>query len=170
MNKKILKLLAILDEEVACCKDMKTILADEEESISLSGKERFHQVQLEKEALVAKIKQSEKKRQHLVNQLAEIYQVVEPIVTVSKLSQYLPAPYNEKLLLRAEQLRSHLGEVQLKNKHNQQLLRHYLDLIQGSLKLLTHMIDNNSIYRKPGSDHPSTGYRSTGGRIFCGNV
>lgn len=170
MNAKMIELLDILDEEAACYRDMKSILADEEESISLSRKERFDYVQLEKEALVVKIQQHEKKRQRLVDQFADAYPVDQSMMTVSKLAQYLPAPYNEKLLSRADRLRSRMAEVQVTNKHNQQLIHQYLDLIKGALKLLTGLIDDNSVYQKPGTAHPAIGYGRSGGRIFCGTV
>ncbi|MDX2454181.1 flagellar protein FlgN [Desulfosarcina sp.] len=170
MHAKIMKLLDILDEEAACYRDMKSVLSDEEASISLARKERFDRVQLEKESLLVKIQQYEKMRVSLVDQLADAYQVDEPIVTVSKLARYLSAPYYEKLLFRANRLRSRIVEVQLKNKHNQQLIRQYLELIKGALKLLNRLIYDNSVYQKPGTRHPAMGYRGSGGRIFCKTV
>ena len=168
MNVTIEKLLTALDEETAGYVGMEKVLADEEASLSFSRKERFEHVQLEKESLVVTIQKHAKIRKRLIDQLAEVCQVREPIVTVSKLAQYFSAPNNERLLSRANRLRSHIDAVQSKNRHNQQLIHQYLELTQGALKLLTRLIDDNPVYQRPGTDHPAIGYRGGGGRIFCG--
>lgn len=170
MNVTIMKLLAILDEETACYRAMQNILAEEEASITLSGKDGFDQVQIGKESLLIKIQHYEKVRKNLVDQLADAYQVDEPAMTVSKLARYIAAPDKEKLLQRAKCLRSCMADVKLKNNHNRQLIRQYLELINGSLKLLNRVIYDNSVYRRPGTGHSATGYQSSGGRFFCKSV
>ncbi|MBC2711726.1 MAG: flagellar protein FlgN [Desulfosarcina sp.] len=170
MDVKIMALLAILDEEAVCYRTMKSVLADEEASISLSGKERFDQVQHEKESLVVKLQQLEEKRKQLVGQLSDATATNGRLMTVSELALFVKPPYNEKLLVRANRLRSIIGDVHKKNRRNQLLINQYLDLIKGSLKLLTHLIDDNSVYQKPGTGYPAIVYSSGGGRIFCGTV
>jgi flagellar biosynthesis/type III secretory pathway chaperone len=167
MNEKIIELLTILDDEAACYRDMQRVLADEEASVSLVDKVHFDRVRTQKETLVGKLQQFEVIRKGLVEQLAKAYRVNDPMVTVSQLSRVLPAPYREKLISRATQLRSLITEVRLSNQHNQQLIHQNLDLIRGSLELLTHLIYDNSVYLKPGSANPALGYSSSGGRFFC---
>lgn len=170
MKKKIIELLDILDEEAGCYRGMKSVLADEEKSISLSRKERFGHVQREKESLVDRIQHCEGMRKKLVDHLSGEYGADPSTVTVSKLGRYLPAPYNEKLQARANRLRSLIADVQMKNKRNQQLIHQYLDLVKGSLTLLARVMNDTSIYQKPGSGHRPGGYCIGGGRIFCGTV
>ncbi len=170
MKTKIMELLAVLDEEAACYRDMQRVLGDEKASMSLSDRERFDQVQLEKEALVVNIQHAEKVRHRLIDHLGKAYQVNQSVLTVSKLGPFLPAPYNEKLLMRANRLRPLIADVQVKNEQNQQLIQHYLDLINGSLKLLTHLIYDHPVYQKPGSAHSAGGYAHRVGRFFCGTV
>ena len=170
MNAKISELLAILDGEAACYRDMKSVLVDEKTSISLSKKEWFDQVQYKKESLVVKLQQLEAKRKTLVAQLSKAYATDGKPMRVSQLAQFIKPPTNEKLLACASRLRSIIGDVQEKNRHNQLLINQYLDLIKGSLGLLTNLIDDNSVYQKPGTHQPAVGYRAGGGRIICGTV
>lgn len=170
MKSTITQLMALLDDEAACYRQMQDVLAAEKDSVSFSKRERFDQVEEDKESLVAKIQACEKQRTALVDQLAVAYGVDAPAVTVRVLAKYLHAPDGERLLARADRLRSLITDVQSKNRHNQHLIGLYLNLIKGSLKLLMPMADEHAVYSKPGSAGPAAGYRSSGGRLFCGSV
>jgi flagellar biosynthesis/type III secretory pathway chaperone len=170
MNAKISPLLAILDEETICYRDMEKVLAAEEQSISFSTKERFDEVQLEKDALLLKLQHFEEKRKPMVERLSDELGTGGKPLTVSQLAQHVTPPYAEKLLSRANCLRSVIGNVQEKNRRNQLLINQYLDLINGSLKLLTHLFEDNSVYHKPGTHQSAVGYPYGGGRLICGTV
>ena len=170
MNMKILELMDILDEEAACYRDMQRVLDDEEASISLSKKERFDQIQYEKESLVVELQKLEAKRKTQVSQLSEVHGTDGQSMTVSQLAQFVKPPTRERMLARASVLRSLIGDVQDKNRRNQQMIKQFLDLIKGSLKLLTHLIEDSSVYQKPGTHQPSAGYQNGGARFICGTV
>jgi flagellar biosynthesis/type III secretory pathway chaperone len=170
MNVTINDLLDLLDEEAACYREMQRILADEETSMSLSGKGRFDQVRDEKEFLVARLKRLEEKRKALVGQLSETYPTDGQSMTISRLAQFVRQPARQHLLDRASRLRSLIGDVHEKNRRNQQMIDHYLDLIKGSLTLLTRLMEGSPVYRKPGSHHSPAGYQAGGGRVICGSI
>ena len=170
MNMKIIELLDILDEEAACYQEMQRVLTDEETSISFTRRQRFDQVQCEKELLVAKLQRHEEKRTILVGRLSEAYRTDGKAMTISQLAQVVEPPTRQRLLGRAGRLRSIIGDVREKNRRNQRMINQYLDLIKGSLKLLTHLIEDSSVYQKPGTHQPSVGYHAGGGRFICGSV
>jgi flagellar biosynthesis/type III secretory pathway chaperone len=170
MNENLSHLLQILDEETACYLEMQRILDAEESSMSLNKRAAFDRVQMEKEALLGRIQGQEKRRKKLVDALAATYRVNRDTVTVTQLAQAMSPPDDERLLSRATHLRACIKTVQLKNSQNRQLIRHYLDLITGGLRLLTHQIEDNAIYHKPGAGHPALGYARGRGRLFCGTV
>lgn len=170
MNVTIIDLLDILDEEAACYRDLQRVLAEEETSISLSRKNRFNQVQHEKEFVVAKLQRLEEDRKKLIGRLSETYRTDGQSLTISRLAHLVNPPTRQHLLDRASYLRSIVGEVNEKNRRNQQMINHYLNLINGSLKLLTNLIEGSPVYRKPGSHQTSTGYQTGGGRVICGTV
>ncbi|BBO66786.1 hypothetical protein DSCA_07160 [Desulfosarcina alkanivorans] len=170
MNVMISTLLSILDEETSCYREMENLLADEEESISFSRKDRFDTVQLKKDALLFKLQQFEQKRKPMIDRLADGYGTGGQPLTISRLARYVAPPYDERLLERADRLRSVIGAVQEKNRRNQLLINHYLDLIKGSLNLLTRHLEDNPVYQKPGTRQPSAGYPCGGGRLICGTV
>lgn len=168
MRTQMDKLLRVLDEEADCYRDMKSVLIDEQASLSFLRKERFEQVQQKKEALVVKLQEHEKTRRQLVDRVAETYPVAPSALTVSNLARLLPGPDGAKLRSRADRLRSCMADVRSLNKKNQQLVCHYRDLTTGALKLLAGLMDDDSVYGKPGWNHAAGGYCSGGGRIFCG--
>ena len=170
MNAKIIELLDLLDEEAACDRDMQRVLTEEKTSMSLSRKDRFDQVQHEKKFLVARLQRIEDKRINLVGRLSKTYQTGDRSMTISRLAHFLKPPTRQHLLDRADCLRSIIGDVHEKNRRNQQIINHYLDLINGSLKLLANLIEDRSVYRKPGTHQPSAGYLTGGGRVICGTV
>jgi flagellar biosynthesis/type III secretory pathway chaperone len=170
MNVTIIELLDILDKEAACYQEMKRVLTDEATSISLSRKERFDQVQYEKEMLVARLRWHEEKRNILVGRLSEAYRTDGSTMTISQLAHVVQPSTRQHLLDRAGRLRSIIGDVREKNSRNRLMIHQYLDLIKGSLKLLTHLIEDNSVYQKPGTHQPSVGYPTGGGRFICGTV
>ncbi|MCB2147982.1 MAG: flagellar protein FlgN [Deltaproteobacteria bacterium] len=170
MNVKIIELLTLLDEETACYQSMQNVLIDEETSISLSRKEPFDRVQYEKESLVVKLQQLEEKRKTLVDQLSGAYATDGESMTVTQLAGSVKPPTSEKLMSRASRLRSIIEDVREKNRRNQLLINQNLDLVKGSLKLLTNLIIDSPVYQKPGTHQSSVGYQAPGGRFICGTV
>ena len=170
MKKAIEELLTTLDHETACYGELEKVLTDEKEAISLSKKEGFERLQSIKEALVQKLQRYEKKREPLVDQLADAHGQKDRSLTVGQLASLISSPDDIALINRANRLRSIIAVVKEKNKQNQLLINQYLDLIKTSLKLLTHHLGNNSVYQKAGTFEPFSGYRSGGGRIISGAV
>jgi flagellar biosynthesis/type III secretory pathway chaperone len=170
MNVKIIELMDILDEEAACYRDMQRVLTEEQASISFSRKECFDQVQCKKETLVVKLQQLEEKRKALVGQLSERYATDGNSMTVSQLARVVKSPARAELLARANGLRAIIGDVHEKNRHNQQMINQSLDLINGSLTLLTRLIEDSSVYQKPGTHQSAAGYPIGGGRLIRGTA
>jgi flagellar biosynthesis/type III secretory pathway chaperone len=170
MIKKIEELLAILDQEKQCYRSMQAVLEDEAASLGLTDRERFDQIQGKKEALVEAIKQLEEKRRQLVDRLTQTCTDRQDAITVRQLAAFFDPPYKGKLISSANELRSLMRGVQNKNGENQSLVRQYLKLINGSLKMLTNIFDGSPVYCKSG-EQPSASARSTGaGRVIRGTV
>ena len=170
MNVKIRKLMAILDAETACYREMQRVLTEEQTSISFSSNERFDDVQSEKESLVVDLKKLEEKRKTLVGQLSAGYATEGQSMTISQLAHFVEPPIRSKLLARAGVLRSIIGDVQAKNRHNQRMINQSLDLIKGSLKLLTRLMEDSAVYQKPGTHKSAVGYQIGGGRLIRGTA
>ncbi len=170
MNVKMHELMEILDEEAACYQAMQRVLTDEAASMSFTGRERFDQVQDEKQLLVARLQRIEENRKMLVGRLSKAYRTDGSAMTISQLAHAVKPPTRQHLLDRASRLRSIVDGVHEKNRCNQLMISQYLDLINGSLKLLTQLIEDRSVYQKPGTHQPSVGYPTGGGRFICGSV
>ncbi len=169
MNTKIVQLLAVLKQELTCYREMKTVLSDEETSISLAAREGFDQVQVEKESLVVRLQRHEEARMQLVGHLSARCAPDGKPMTVCQLARCVNPPYDQQLLDCADRLRATIGEVQETNRRNQLLINQFLGLVKGSLKMLTDLIEGSPVYTKPGT-HQSAGFRSGGGRFIRGTV
>lgn len=163
-------LLAILDKETACYRELKTVLDDEADSISLMPKDRFSGIQNAKESLVVRLQHLEKERLHLVDEVGRALTPLDPPKTVSQLVRLVKSPYDSRLQTGATQLRTIMGAVQSQNQHNRLLINQYLGLIEGSIKLLSDLIDESPIYHRPGTQPSSIGFQAGGGRILRGTV
>ena len=170
MNTKIMELMVVLDKETACYRTMRNVLDDEQASISLSTKQRFDNVQHEKESVVVELQRLEKKRKRIVEGLCATLCTDARPKTVSQLAQYVKSPQNEQLLACAHRLRSIIGDVQEKNRRNQMLINQHLDLVNGSLKLLSDLIDGSPVYLKPGTHQAANNFHKGGGRFIRGSA
>ena len=170
MNAAIDQLISILNEETECYDEMKAVLQDEARAIPLSNRQELDRARSRKEALVSRITRLERKREDSVRQLASIYRIDASRVKVRELAAYLPAPYAGKLKSCAAGLRSLIEEVRLKNGANRQLVRYYMKWIDNAMHLLTGLFDENPVYRKPGIQSESSGYRSNSGNIIRSSI
>lgn len=163
-------LLEILETEAACYRELQTVLVDEAASMTLSTRDGFDQVQKGKEGVVANLRQLEKKRLRIVALMAGAHSAQDRPMTVTQLARTVDSPAKEKLLVAAKRLRAIIAEVQRQNRFNQQLMNQYLDLIKGSLKLLSGLIDESPVYQRPGVPCGGGAFQTRGGRIIRGTV
>ena len=170
MNAAIDELILILNEQTECYREMKAVLQDEAQAIPLSNRRRLDRARLRKEKVVARIQRLERKRETSARQLATTYGVGASMVKVSDLAAYFPAPYDRKLRTCADGLRSLIEEVRLKNGANRKLLQYYMKWVNNALNLLTGIFDKQPVYRKPGIQLETSGYRSNSGRIIRSSI
>ena len=170
MQPNLSKLFHILEKEIDCYRRMQAVLSAEAQSIGLTGKDCFERIQPDKEGLLSQLKQLERGRRQIVKHLAASRGWQEKQLTVTQLAARLDPPDNQKLLNRANRLRELIKDVQTSNRNNQQLIGHYLNLVSGSLQLLTNLMESSPVYQKPGTHQPLTGRRPGAGRFICGSV
>jgi flagellar biosynthesis/type III secretory pathway chaperone len=170
MKKTIVQLIATLETETDCYRQMNQLLDDEQASITLSANSQFDRLQQEKEALVIKLQALEDNRRHLVDGFNAASSPDGQPRTVSQLAQGIEPPYDHQLLTSAKRLRSLIEAVQRKNRRNQKLINENLDLIKGALKLLSDLIDGSPVYQRPGVHHATVGFKPGGGRFVRGTV
>jgi len=170
MNAAIEKLILILNEEIECYREMKTVLQDENRAIPLSHRQGLDRARSQKEKAVARIQRLERKREASVRQVAEACRIEASIVKASDLADYLPAPRGRELRTCADRLRQLIEEVREQNDANRKLLQYYLKWVDNALNLLTGIFDEAPVYRKSGLRLESNGYRSNSGRFIRGSI
>ena len=170
MNAGIDELILILNEQIACYQEMKTVLQDEARAIPVSNRQGLDRTRSRKEGLVTRIKRLERKREESVRQLASAYGIDASMVKVSDLAAVFPPPYDRKLRSCADRLRALIEEVRLKNGTNRKMLQYYMKWVNSAMNLLTDLFDEHPVYQKPGIRLENSGYRSKSGRIIRGSV
>jgi flagellar biosynthesis/type III secretory pathway chaperone len=170
MNQTVNQLLETLDHEMTCYLDMKAVLAQERDAATHSDKEQLIHVGHNKQVIVQLLKQKENRRQELVEQLANQYNIQDRPLTISRLCENIQEPYASRLNTVAGDLKRLVETVQQENNTNAKLFSHALELVHGSLKLLNDLIYSQAVYNKPGRDQHMQGYAGHRGNVFCGSV
>lgn len=170
MSQAVEQLLETLNDEMTFYLDMQAVLAQERDAATHSDRDQLIRVGQNKQAIVQQLKQKEKRRQALVEQLADQYDIQDCPLTINRLCDSIKEPYASQLKAVAGDLKTLIGTVQQENNTNAKLFTHALELVHGSLKLINELIYSQAIYSKPGSDHHSKGYAGHRGSVFYGSV
>ena len=164
------QLLETLEDELTCYRNMQAVLAQERDAATTSNKDQLVRACQDKQAIVQQLKNAEKRRQVLVDQLAHQHAIQDRPVTISRLCGSLNAPDALRLKTMADNLKSLVKTVQQENNTNARLFSHTLELVHGSLKMLNELIYSQAVYSKPGCDQQMQGYAGHRGRVFCSSV
>jgi flagellar biosynthesis/type III secretory pathway chaperone len=170
MPQTLNQLLATLDDEMKGYRDMQAVLSKERDAATRSDKDQLMHVCQSKQAIVQILKQTEERRQALVERLSSQYGVKERPLTVHRLCAHMEEPYATRLKCLAGDLKTQVETVRQANEANAKLFSHALELVHGSLKLINELIYSQAVYQKPGRDHRVQGYAGDRGRVFCGSV
>lgn len=170
MNPMLTHLLETIADEIKCYREIKAVIAKERDAATASDKDQLMRICQDKQAIVARIAQTEKKRQERVEQLALACAIQDRPLTITRLCASLPEPYAAELKTLASELKALVEDVQRENNANAKLFSQALELIHGSLKLINELIYAQAVYKKPGSENRTQGYAGDRGRVFCGSV
>jgi len=160
------KLKSVLDAETDCYGEMNRLLDQEKRALSFSRHGDFDCIQHQKETLVGTLQRLEHDRHRLAQDLAGALDLDASTIRVSQLVSRLDPPQDAELDTCSRRLRQLIDKVRVKNGRNRQLIKHYLELMDGSLQLLSELISDASVYTNPGNGPHAPGYDSNGGRLF----
>jgi flagellar biosynthesis/type III secretory pathway chaperone len=170
MKTLIAKLTDILTAETECYREMEPLLDREKAAVSLSRHDDFESIQDQKARLVAALQRCESDRLQVVRQLADALAIAAPAVTIRDLASNLDLPEGNELEASCDRLRRLIDKIREKNQRNQRLIKHYRELVNGSMQLLSGLLNEAPVYPGPGTGAPAPGYAGNRGRLLCRNI
>ncbi len=159
-------LLGLLEGEIGLYASMLLALQKEKKAIVDSNHEELNETSREKENLFLKIRILEEQRLSVLEKLARNLGQPAQNLTLNKLSQLVQEPQSTQLADCHSTFLSLAQGIQEINLSNKALLTHSLDLVNGSLSLLSELLSSNPVYYRTGK--METGDRS--GRLLSGKV
>ena len=134
--------------------DLKDLFAAERSAILISDVECLNRVVADKERVLKDIGAVELQRRHNMKQLAECLEEDSASLTLTRLCARIEEPM-ATILKRAGRDLHHLVEtIQTESERNRSLCLQALRFINGSLKMLTNLIDPQCVYQPTGKmDH-----------------
>ena len=159
-------LLGLLEGEIGLYASMLLALQKEKKAIVDSNHEELNETSREKENLFLKIRILEEQRLSVLEKLARNLGHPAQDLTLSKLSQLVQEPQSTQLVGCHSTFLSLAQSIQEINLSNKALLTHSLDLVNGSLSLLSDLLSSNPVYYRTGK--MEAGDQS--GRLLSGKI
>ena len=159
-------LLSLLKGEIGLYASMLMALQKEKKAIVDSNHKELIETSRKKENLFLKIRILEEQRLSVLEKLAQGLGQPSQDLTLSKLSQLVQEPQTTQLVDCHSTLLSLAQSIQEINLSNKELLTHSLDLVKGSLSLLSDLLSSNPVYYRTGKIE--VGDQS--GRLLSGKI
>ncbi len=166
MDMLVSNLLGLLEGETDLYRSLLLALQKEKKAIVDSELVELNETSKEKENLLLKIRILEEQRLRMVERLAENLAYSPQGLTLAELSQLVEEPYSTRLKDCSSNLLALVQSIQEVNRGNRSLLTHSLELVRGSLTLLTTLIGSNSVYYKTGEIQLD----DQSGRVLSGKI
>ncbi len=138
----------------------------ERSAILISDVERLNRIVGDKERVLQDIGKVEVRRRHTTEQLAQRLHAAGQIMTLSRLCGLIPEPWATELASAGRELKSLVAAIQTASERNRSLCLHALQFVNGSIRMITNLIDPELVY------HPSgkMGHERPVGRMLSGAV
>ena len=159
-------LLGLLEGEIGLYASMLLALQKEKKAIVDSNHEELNETSREKENLFLKIRILEEQRLSVLEKLAQNLGQPAQDLTLNKLSQLVQEPQSTQLVGYHSKFLSLAQSIQEINLSNKALLTHSLDLVNGSLSLLSDLLSSSPVYYRTGK--MEAGDQS--GRLLSGKI
>ena len=105
----------------------------------------------EKENILEKLRGYEELRIQLVKSMAEAYGYPPENFTITKLAQLVGEPHSKRISQVGNDLSKAIIIVRDADQRNKQLFEHSLELLRGSLNLISEITRTNTIYYRSGN-------------------
>ncbi|MFC1809770.1 flagellar export chaperone FlgN, partial [Candidatus Omnitrophota bacterium] len=102
-----------------------------------------------------KISEAEKKRQELVKECKEKYNIDKEMITIRDLSSVMEEPYSSRILRKGKELKELLTDIMDARALNNKLIQKLLGFNERNIKLFMNLGNKNLTYDDTGVIHHS---------------
>lgn len=138
----------------------------ERSAILVSDVERLNRIVADKESVLQDIGRVEVQRRQTTEQLAVRFREDPGTMTITRLCELIEDPHSTEMALAGRNLQAIVGAIQTESERNRSLCLHALQFVNGSIRMITNLIDPELVYHptgKMGNDRPV-------GRMLSGAV
>lgn len=145
------QLLNSIRQETELYQLMLATIDKEKDAAIQSDLNSLNESEIEKENLLTKIQRVEEQRCLLVRKLSEKLAYSHQDLTMTKIAQMVDEPFAGRLVQASADLKTMLNTLREANQQNKLLFEHSLELLRGSLNLLSGFRGSNKVYYRTGN-------------------
>jgi hypothetical protein len=158
--------LNLLDGEAALYRGLLSVLQEEKKAIIGANLDELGKTGKKKEKLLLKIRKIEEQRHVMIKDLAESLRCSPHDITITKLADFVEAPYAVQFKRLCSDLLPLAKTVRDINDGNKALLRHSVELVRSSFAFLNNLITTNTVYHSSGRMQQT----NQSGKVLRGSV
>ena len=158
--------LDLLDGEAALYRALLSVLQEEKKAIIGANLGELGKTGKKKEKLLLKIRIIEEQRHVMIKDLAESLRCPPHDITITKLADFVEAPYAVRFKRLCSDLLPLAKTVRDINDGNKALLRHSVELVKSSFAFLNNLITANAVYHSSGRMQQT----NQSGKVLRGSV
>jgi flagellar biosynthesis/type III secretory pathway chaperone len=136
----------------------------ERSAILVSDVERLNRIVGDKERVLQDIGKVEVRRRHTIEQLARRLHGDGQITNLTRLVGLIEEPWATELAAAGQELKSLVAAIQTASERNRSLCLHALQFVNGSIRMITNLIDPDLVYHSSGK----LGHERPVGRMLSG--
>ena len=146
----LIKFITLIENEFSLYCTLLEIMQAEKEALVGSRIEELQERIKEKENLLLKIRILDEQRHKLLKKITNLLGDKGEGLTLTRLSELIDEPLAARLKNSSSKLLAVTQSIQELNDSNRSLLIHSIDLVKGSLNLLTNVVASNQVYQRDG--------------------
>jgi flagellar biosynthesis/type III secretory pathway chaperone len=145
------QLIGLLERENEIYQSMLVVIDKERRAAVQSDLNELKNAAEEKENIIANLRRYEEQRIQLTRSMAEAYGYSFEEFTITKLARLVDEPYAGRLIQAKSDLSTVLNVVGDAGQRTKQLFEHSLELLRGSLNLISEMTQISTVYYSSGN-------------------
>jgi flagellar biosynthesis/type III secretory pathway chaperone len=166
LNLMLEQLLGLLRRETELYQSLLAVIDREKAAAVRAELTALNEAALEKEKIMAALRESDAERHRLVTRLAEDLKYPLQELTLKKLSQLVDEPFAGRLRRASTNLSSVVARVREANQLAKQLFEHSQSLLRSAFNVLNELLSPNTVYYSSGNIRSS----NSTGKCVCSDV
>jgi len=130
---------------------MTAVMDKEKDAAIKSELIALNEAGIEKENILVALGFLEDRRRELVKDLADIFEYSGDDLNLTVISQWVGEPFANRLTKASARLKTLLETLQDTNQRNRQLFEHSLELLRGSINVLSDLHTSGPVYYSTGA-------------------